>query len=199
MTPKRQRTRPESSHLREDPPHYGKHHPLDADRDPDIHLDPAERRMVEFLRYLRVVESKPKSTLARQLISDGIVLPTPESFDEKTVGPKLTEVFEGLAQRRHFVSNTNHLSDLELYRHLWEITLNQPSHELDDSMGECVCHLDLVADGTEESIWIWLRYYATEGQRSNWAHDFPWERVPDPARPPFDRDRHLPTPYVEQG
>lgn len=198
MTPKRQRTRPESSHLREDPPNYGNHHPLNADRDPDINLDPAERRMVEFLRYLQVVELEPRSTLARQLISDEIELPAPESLTEKTVGTKLTEVIAGLAGRRHFLSNTNHLSDLELYRHLWELTLNQPSHELDDSMGECAGYLDLVGDGSEESIWIWLRYYATEPQRNNWAHDFPWERVPEAAAPPFDRDRHLPKPYLPE-
>jgi hypothetical protein len=107
---------------------------------------------------------------------------------------KLWEVIRGLARRRHYLTSTDHLSDLELYRHLWEITLNEPAHELDDRMGECACHIDLVSDGSDESIWLWLRYYADESTRLDWASDFPGDHVPTPAPPPYDRDRHLPQP-----
>lgn len=154
--------------------------------------DDDERRLAEFLRYLRTVESEPTSTLARQLIADGIELPCPATFTEESVGPKLWEVVHGLARRRTYLTSTNHLSDLELYRYLWEITLNEPAHELDDHMGSCACQIDLVSDGSDESIWLWLRYYADRNIREEWACDFPGEPIPEPATPPHDRDRSLP-------
>ena len=147
-------------------------------------------------KCIRTIESEPSSTLSRQLIGDGIELPPPQSFTEESVHDKLWEVIRGLARRRTYLSSTDHLSELELYRFLWEITLNEPTHQLDDSMGNCACHIDLISDGSDESIWLWLRYYAEDCERRDWAKEFPGDPVPEHIDPPCDRDRHLPTQIV---
>ena len=179
----RQRTRPDSPPLlKEEPPAYSPAAPFDPDDD----------ELEELLRYLRTIESEPTSTLARQLIADGIELPPPQSLPEDSVYDKLWEVIHGLAHRRHFLDSTDHLSDFELYGFLWEETLSQPTHELDDHLGDCACQVDLVSDGSCESIWYWLRYYADDHDRKDWAEQFPDDPMPEPSAPPYDRDRHLP-------
>ncbi|MFM1559846.1 MAG: hypothetical protein ACKJSK_11075 [Roseibacillus sp.] len=186
MTAYRQGTRlPSPSSVREEPPSYA--------TSPSSERDPDEDRLEEFLHYLRTIESEPKSTLARQLISDGIELPPPETFSGDPVRDKLWEVIYGLARRRHYLSSTDHLSDFELYRHLWEITLNEANHELTLGLGDCACHIDLVGDGSAESIWLWLRYYADEESRRDWAGDFPGDHIPERLPLPYDRDHYLPT------
>jgi hypothetical protein len=53
------------------------------------------------------------------------------------------------------------------------------------------CHIDLIGNGSEEDH-IYLKYYADEDERSQWAKEWPDEPMPDRERLPFDRDRHLP-------
>ena len=101
-------------------------------------------------------------------------------------------VITGLARRRTFLSYTNHLSNDELYRLLWVETLNEATHELDDSMGDCACHIDLLSDGSEQSNLLRLQYYADELERNDWLDAFPDDTLPPHLDPPYDRDRHLP-------
>lgn len=175
--------------LREEPPAYPA--PPGPGREDNGGGDD-EDELDQFLRYLRTIEAEPTSTLSRQLIRAGIELPAPDSFTEESVHPKLWEVLRALADHRTFLCSTDHLSDLELYRYLWEVTLNEPNHELDDSMGDCACQIDLVSSGSDESMWIYHRYYADEAERWEWSEAFPDDPMPDRIDPPFDRDRHLP-------
>lgn len=160
------------------------------DKDPpsDRDLDAKEG----FLRYLATIDEEPTSTHARQLIADGIELPHPDSFTESSVHDKLGQVICGLARHRCLLESTNHLSDLELYRRLWEETLNEPTYELDDAMGDCACHIDFVSSGSEEATHAYLKFYATEEDRDHWLRQFPEYEMPDHADPPFDRDQNLP-------
>lgn len=159
---------------------------------PDQPGDPGDGDLDGLFRYLRTIESEPTSTLARQLIEDGIELPPPETFTLESVHGKLWEVVRGLARRRTFLHHTDHLDDLELYHVLWRETLNEPAHELDDAMGPCACHIDLISDGSEDSIWLWLRFYADEATRRDWGRAFPGDPMPARIAAPFDRDRFLP-------
>lgn len=144
-------------------------------------------------RYLEMLDSPPDTTHSRMLISDGIALPPPESFTEESVHEKLWEIIRGLAKRRVFLYSTDHLSDLEFYRLLWEDTMNVPTNALDESMGDCAQHIDFVSDGSEESTWLHHRYYADETSRAFWREQFPDDPpLPDRIDPPYDRDRHLP-------
>jgi hypothetical protein len=56
-------------------------------------------------------------------------------------------------------------------------------------------HIDVSAcdeenDGREN----YLRYYASEEDRKQWAEDFPDEEIPAHVDPPYDRDCRLPRP-----
>lgn len=169
--------------LREDPYPFGRDDPGG---------DSGDESFEELRRYLEAIEVGPTTTLSHLLIRDGIELPPPDSFTAETVHGKLWEVIRGMAKLRHFLVSTDHLSDLGLYRKLWEETLNEPTDELTPDMGDCACHIDLLGDGSEESNQLWLRYFACELDREFWAQDFPDVGIPEPAAPPHDRDRHLP-------
>jgi len=175
-------TRPDSNRsiLREAPLFFGRH--------PDL----SEQAFEAFLESVRAFESALTTTLARLLIHDGLELPSPDSFTEESVHGKLWEVIRGMARHHHFLYSTDHLSDLELYRNLWEKTLNDPAEEITPEMGDCAWHIDFVGDGSEESIRVWLRHYATGVDRQHWAMDFPDDAMPEHVDPPCDRDRHLP-------
>jgi hypothetical protein len=45
---------------------------------------------------------------------------------------------------------------------------------------------------------IYLKYYADDGERDYWRHEFPEDTMPQKAELPYDRDRHLPVPPEEQ-
>lgn len=158
---------------------------------------PADCDLDEFealLRYLTVIDGEPTATYAHLLIADGIELPPPEQLDGQALRSKLDEVIRGLAHRRTYLESTDHLSDAELYRHLWEETLNESTYELDDSMGPCACHLDLLGNGSDESIRLHLQYYADDIERDEWRAAYPDEELPVSMKPPHDRDGHLPKP-----
>jgi hypothetical protein len=52
--------------------------------------------------------------------------------------------------------------------------------------------IDLVGSGNEEDNQIFLKYYAEEKHREQWASDWPEDLLPEHEEPPFDRDRFLP-------
>lgn len=54
------------------------------------------------------------------------------------------------------------------------------------------CTYDLVSSGSDEDTQAWLKYYADEDTRRQWAKDFPDDILPPHEDPPYDRDRHLP-------
>ncbi len=147
-----------------------------------------------FLRYLLMLESEPSSSLAKQLIRDGIELPEPESLDDSAVSQKLDEVIQGLVKLHTYLIHTDHLSDRELYEHLWWEALNEPEYEFDDGMGQYQTTIDLVGDGSESSTEIYHRYYADELDRDWWLSENPDGYLPDMEPAPYDRDRHLPRP-----
>ena len=54
--------------------------------------------------------------------------------------------------------------------------------------------IDLLGDFGEEAHFLYLKYYADEQWRSQWAEEFPLDQIPEKEPPPYDRDRHLPKP-----
>lgn len=147
-----------------------------------------------FLRYLLTLEQAPSSTLAKQLIRDGIELPPPDALDDASISKKLEEVILGLANLRTYLTHTDHLSDRQLYEHLWLKDLNDPEYEFDEHMGDFQTTIDFVGDCSDESMKLYHRFYADELDRDWWMSENPDYEMPEMEPAPYDRDSHLPHP-----
>lgn len=145
----------------------------------------------QFWQSVAAYEQAPLTTHFQQLEEAGIELSAPDALDERRLTAKLWEVIEALARLRVFLSQTDHLSDRELYMLLWRELLREPVKDLplDESSA---WHIDLAGSGSEEDAYLYLKYYADEEMRRRWAADFPADEMPERAAPPFDRDRYLP-------
>ena len=151
----------------------------------------------QFLRDMIAFESGPLSTRFDQLAEAGIELPDPDALDDAELTTKLWEVIHALAARDVMLYHTDHLSDRQLYEHLWHSSLREQTTIMPPGSG-WMCHIDLIGGGSDEDIEIGLRYYDTPEQREHWATDFPDLVIPPHEDPPYDRDRQLPRPAREE-
>jgi len=143
--------------------------------------------------WQRVVdyEKAPLTCDFDRLISAGVELPEPDSMTDEVLTAKLWEVIEKLAEMRVFLSSTNHLSDRDLYAHLWSDSLREmnPAMPFDE---DGAWHIDILGSGSEEDTHLYLKHYADEEYRSDWASRWPDDEIPPHEDPPYDRDRLLP-------
>lgn len=157
-------------------------------------LPPEERE--RFWRGVLAYETSVSTTDFDRLIKAGVDLPDPRSLDDTSVSAKIWEVIRHLARLRVFVSQTDHLSDRELYAHLWNESLRVEILMTDPDPASA-WHVDLLGGGSEENIFLFMRFYATEEERQDWLQDFPDYVMPPHENRPFDRDRFLPRPFSE--
>jgi hypothetical protein len=125
-------------------------------------LSPEAR--AQFWQSVAAYEQAPLTTHFQQLEEAGVALPVPESLDDQRLTAKLWEVIEALARRRVFLSQTDHLSERELYTLLWRELLREPVKDmpLDNSSA---WYIDLLGSGSEEDIYLYLKYYADDATR----------------------------------
>ena len=106
----------------------------------------------------------------------------PGELDDRQLPGRLWELVYAAAARRFFFFATNHLGDRSLYTLLWEQWLDEPTADipLEAETNTTTIISEFNAGGmTHEEIW--QRYYAGETAQE---------------RPPYDRDRFLPTPPI---
>ncbi|HEY3128064.1 MAG TPA: hypothetical protein VGL91_01275 [Acidobacteriota bacterium] len=150
-----------------------------------------------FLKHVIAYEEAAEVPLFDTLLSSGISLPRPEELGEEQLTAKLWELINALSLLRVYLDSTNHLSDRELYTKLWCDVLREPTVLIPDQPSFSY-HLDMVGSGSEEDIALYLKYYADEDYRQDWAKDWPDDPVPPHETPPFDRDRHLPQSDMDE-
>jgi hypothetical protein len=145
----------------------------------------------EFLRHVLEYEKAAPISLLRLLENSGLEVPAPENLDKDALRVKLKEIIERMASLGAYLLHTNHLSDRELYEYLYHEGLREEAVLFPENPSYSYM-IDLTGSGSEEDNQTYLKYYADEDYRRQWAHDWPDDSIPDHEDPPFDRDRFLP-------
>ena len=145
----------------------------------------------EFLRHVLEYEKAEPISLFRLLENSGLDIPAPDQLDHTTLTSKLQEVIQRMATLGSYLLNTNHLSDRELYEYLYQDGLREEAVLFPENPSYAYM-IDLTGSGSDEDNLIYLKYYADEEHRKQWALDWPDDPMPQHEDPPFDRDSSLP-------
>jgi hypothetical protein len=145
----------------------------------------------EFLRHVLEYETAQPITLLSLLENAGLEIPPPADLDDTNLHAKLLEIIERMASMGAYLLHTNHLSDRELYVQLYDDSLREEAVLFPEN-SSYVYVIDLTGTGSDEDNQVYLKYYADEEHRKQWAADWPDDPMPSHEAPPFDRDRHLP-------
>lgn len=146
----------------------------------------------KFLEHILFMEGLEEQPLFDLLEKRGVLLPAPKGLDDAQLHAKLWDVINAMALMRHYLSSTDHLSDRQLYEHLWNDILLEPTSVSTDASTSC--HIDILGGCSDEDQMIRLKYYADDDERECWECDFPEDEIPPKEPLPYDRDRHLPAP-----
>ena len=145
----------------------------------------------EFLRHVLAYETAEPISLISLLENAGLVLPAPSELSDDRLTQKLQETIERMASLGAYIQHTDHLSDRALYEYLYDDGLREEAVLFPENPSYAYM-LDLTGSGSDEDNQIYLKYYADEEHRKQWAVDWPDDLIPEHEDPPFDRDRFLP-------
>ncbi len=135
----------------------------------------------EFLASMLAWERAPLLPIARWF-EPALQLPPLEAISDQQVHDLLWETVQKLFEKRIVLELTDHLSDRQLYRVLQRDIL--PSYEkLLDVPGN---YLHWQCLDTELEDETWLKYYASPGERRQWAEETGLS-LPPSLPPPYAR------------
>ena len=135
----------------------------------------------EFLASMLAWERAPVLPIA-QWFTPELKLPQPDQLTEAAAHALLWQTVEQLFEKRIVLDFTDHLSDRELYCMIFRDILPTLEKKI-DAAGNYL-HWDC-ADVCGDPQ-TWLRYYASDEERENWAADTD-EPLPDREKPPHPR------------
>ena len=145
----------------------------------------------EFLRHVLEYETAEPISLMRLLENSGLEVPAPGALDDDALKIKLKEIIDRMAAVGSYLLHTNHVSDRDLYEYLYHEALREETVLFPENPSYAYM-IDLTGSGSEDDNQTYLKYYADEEYRRQWAHDWPNDPIPEHEEPPFDRDRFLP-------
>ena len=145
----------------------------------------------EFLRHVLEYENAVPISLLRLLENSGMEVPPPDRFDDEHLTLKLKQLIDRMATLGAYLLHTDHLSDRALYEYLYHDGLREEAVLFPENPSYAYM-IDLTGSGSDEDNQLYLKYYADEQYRQQWANDWPDDPLPDHEAPPFDRDRCLP-------
>ncbi|HEY2169559.1 MAG TPA: hypothetical protein VGJ30_08035 [Candidatus Angelobacter sp.] len=146
-----------------------------------------------FWKHVVDYEEAPWITHFQQLENAGVSLPAPDSLKDEELTAKLWDLIQKLALLHVFIEQTDHLSDRELYSHLWTDSLREETKAMPMAAGSA-WHIQLLGSCSEEDMVLYLKYYADDDFRRHWHKNWPKDPIPMHEDPPYDRDRLLPKP-----
>ena len=136
----------------------------------------------EFLAAMLAWEQAPVLPIYRWFEPE-LRPPRPESLDDESLHKILWDVVRKLYRKRIVLDFTDHLDDRELYRLIFRDIL--PAREKKIDWPKNYLHWDCT--GANRDPEIWLRYYATDEEREDWAEMY--DQPLPPALPlPYPRD-----------
>src|SRR5688572_11451607 len=145
----------------------------------------------EFLRHVLEYESAEPISLLQLLTNSGLEVTAPDELDDEAVTSKLKDIINRMASLGAYLIHTNHLSDRALYEYLYRDGLREEAVLFPENPSYAYM-IDLTGSGSDEDNHTYLKYYADEKYRRDWANDWPDDTLPEHENPPFDRDRFLP-------
>ncbi|HKG47022.1 MAG TPA: hypothetical protein VKB02_09855 [Pyrinomonadaceae bacterium] len=145
----------------------------------------------EFLRHVLEYEAAEPISLLRLLENSGLEVPAPDALDEDALKSRLKELIQKMAALGAYLLHTNHLSDRDLYKYLYEEALREETVLFPENPSYAYM-IDLTGSGSENDNETYLKYYANADYRRQWRRDWPDDQIPEHEDPPFDRDRFLP-------
>jgi hypothetical protein len=145
----------------------------------------------EFLRHVLEYETAEPINLIRLLENAGLEVSAPETLSDDLLTIKLKELIDHMASLGAYLLHTNHLSDRELYEYLYRDGLREEVVLFPENPSYAYM-IDLTGSGSDEDNQTYLRYYADEEHRRQWANDWPDDPMPESTVPPYNRDSKLP-------
>ena len=145
----------------------------------------------EFLRHVLAYETAEPISLFKLLEHAGLILPSPSELNDEQLTQKLQEIIGRMASLGAYIIHTDHLSDRALYEYLYDDGLREEAVLFPENPSYAYM-LDLTGSGSDTDNQIYLKYYADDEHRKQWAADWPDDDIPDHEDAPFDRDRFLP-------
>lgn len=140
---------------------------------------------LEYLKRLDdFFDGKVQQTAYLELEKRGQAPPQPEKLSDGEISQALTELVWGLADLGVQIDDADHLPDRELYIRLLEFC-DEPSVFF-PGMKNATYHWSPIGACTEEDNVNYLRYYADESTRQQWAKDFKME-LPERETPAYPR------------
>ena len=140
---------------------------------------------------LEALEPENWSPPAKELAAKNIPLLPPVEITDDKLTPILWELIHNLSLQSFYLLHTDHLSDRELYAELWERGLRDPAHLSGRNPRGGWFH-DILGSWGEEETRLWLRFYATDAERTKHAADWPRDILPPKEKPISNRDWRLP-------
>lgn len=145
----------------------------------------------EFLAAMLAWEHAPVLPIYRWFDPE-LRPPRPDALDDGDLHEILWDVIHKLFSQRIVLDFTDHLSDRELYTMIFRDIL--PAREKKLDWPRSYLHWDCTGPCGDPEVW--LRYYASEEEREDWADTY-HQPLPPALPAPYPRD--LPREPVQEG